>query len=228
MKHLVHCCLQMKTSGAVLDLSGGWGFNPPSGASQPPFKFSVTPTCLFKNTLLTPLWPPSSFTTNRVLIGGMPSMQSRYSAKIKRYGICMEERGVHCIKVHRSKSEDTLCRLLITIAEENYDTKVLSKPWKADNESEERKCWGREFQSASTAKEKDLRSIPNRISGTMMRILFEHLRELGGTYKVQSNKKICWLLELQDFESKCGNLKFNTGRNRQPIRLGGRGKASVL
>ena len=40
---------------------------------------------------------------------------------------------------------------------------VLSKPRKADNESEERKCWEREFQSASTAKEKDLRSIPDRI-----------------------------------------------------------------
>ena len=31
------------------------GVNPPSGASQPP-KFSLTPTDLVKNTLLTPLW----------------------------------------------------------------------------------------------------------------------------------------------------------------------------
>ena len=58
--------------------------------------------------------------------------------------------------------------------------KVLSKPRKADNDSEKRKCWGGEFQSASTAKDKDLRSIPDRISGTMRRILLEHLRELGG------------------------------------------------
>ena len=90
----------------------------------------------------------------------------------------MEERGVHCIKVRRLKSKDTLCRLSITMVEETVDIKkVLSKPRKADNESEERKCWGREFQTASsTAKEKDL-----RISGTMRRILLEHLRELGGT-----------------------------------------------
>ena len=57
--------------------------------------------------------------------------------------------------------------------------KVLSKPRKVDNESEKQKCWGREFQSASTAKEKYLRSIPDRISGTMRRILWERLRELG-------------------------------------------------
>ena len=31
------------------------------------------------------------------------------------------------------------------------------------------------------SKGKYLRSIPDRISGTMRRILFEHLRELGGT-----------------------------------------------
>ena len=29
-------------------------------------------------------------------IGGVPSMQSSYSAEMKRYGICMEERRVHC------------------------------------------------------------------------------------------------------------------------------------
>ena len=51
-------------------------------------------------------------------IGGVYSMQSRYSAKIKRYGTCMEKRGVHCIEVRRSKSEETLFRLLITMTEE--------------------------------------------------------------------------------------------------------------
>ena len=48
-------------------------------------------------------------------IEGVPSMYSRYFAKIKLYGMCMKERGVHCIKVHRSKSEDIVCRLYIDI-----------------------------------------------------------------------------------------------------------------
>ena len=51
-------------------------------------------------------------------IRDVPSMQFRYSAKIKRYGICMEDRGVHCIKVRRSKSKETLCRILIAMAKE--------------------------------------------------------------------------------------------------------------
>ena len=58
---------------------------------------------------------------------------------------------------------------------------VLHEPRKADNKSEKRKCWRRGFQSASKAKEKNLRSIPDQISGTMRRILLELLRELGGT-----------------------------------------------
>ena len=29
-------------------------------------------------------------------IGGVPSMQSSYSAEMKRCGICMEEKRVHC------------------------------------------------------------------------------------------------------------------------------------
>ena len=33
--------------------------------------------------------------------------------------------------------------------------KVLSRPRKADNESEERICWGREFQMEGEAKEND-------------------------------------------------------------------------
>ena len=40
------------------------------------------------------------------------------------HGICMEERGVHCIEVRRSKSEDTVCRLSITMAEETGDMKM--------------------------------------------------------------------------------------------------------
>ena len=36
----------------------------------------------------------------------------------------------------------------------------------------------------------------------------------------QIKKELCWWLEFQDSESECGNPKLNTGRNRQPIRLG--------
>ena len=35
-------------------------------------------------------------------IGGVPPMQSSYSADLKRYGICMEERSVHCKSVGRN------------------------------------------------------------------------------------------------------------------------------
>ena len=52
-------------------------------------------------------------------IGGVPSMQSCYSAGMKRCGICMEERSP--LWVRRSKSEETLCRLLITMVEETFD-----------------------------------------------------------------------------------------------------------
>ena len=53
-------------------------------------------------------------------IGGVPSIQSSYSAEMKRYGICMEERSVHC-KCVGLKYKETLCRLLITMAEETFD-----------------------------------------------------------------------------------------------------------
>ena len=52
-------------------------------------------------------------------IGGVPSMQSSYSAGMKRCGICMEERSP--LWVRRSKSEETLCSLLITMVEETFD-----------------------------------------------------------------------------------------------------------
>ena len=57
-------------------------------------------------------------------IGGVPSMQSCYSAGMKRCGICMEERNP--LWVRRSKSEETLCRLLITMVEETFD---ISRSW---------------------------------------------------------------------------------------------------
>ena len=38
----------------------------------------------------------------------------------------------------------------------------------------------REFQMAGAAKEKDLRPISDRISGTMRRFLLEDLRDRGG------------------------------------------------
>ena len=44
---------------------------------------------------------------------------------------------LHCINVRRSKSENTLCRK--TMVEEIFYENVLSKPRKADNESEKRK-----------------------------------------------------------------------------------------
>jgi hypothetical protein len=46
-------------------------------------------------------------------IGGVPPMKSCYSAGMKRCGICMEERSP--LWVRRSKSKETLCRLLITM-----------------------------------------------------------------------------------------------------------------
>ena len=53
-------------------------------------------------------------------IRSVPSMQSSYSTGMKRCGICMEERRVYCI-VSRSKSEERLCSLLITMVEETFD-----------------------------------------------------------------------------------------------------------
>ena len=55
--------------------------------------------------------------------------------------------------------------------------KVLSRPQKADYESEEG-----EFQMEGEAKENDLRPISDRISGTMRRFLLEDLRDRGGMY----------------------------------------------
>ena len=50
----------------VIDLSGGWGVQPPSGASKTP-KFSFTPPeKIVKNSQkYIPDPPPSGFTTNR-------------------------------------------------------------------------------------------------------------------------------------------------------------------
>ena len=72
---------------------------------------------------------------------------------------------------------------------------------------------------AGAAKEKDLRPISDRISGTMRRFLLEDLRRSWGTVRRNQIKNVCWLLELQDLEGKCGNFKFDTGRNRQPMKL---------
>ena len=55
------------------------------------------------------------------------------------------KRGVYCECVlRRSKSEETLCRLLITMVEETFwYKKVLSRPRKADYESEEQNGEGK-------------------------------------------------------------------------------------
>ena len=60
--------------------------------------------------------------------------------------------------------------------------KVLNKPWKADNETDERKVsfWGRQFKMAGVAKDKDLRPISERILGTMRRFLLEDLEDIVG------------------------------------------------
>ena len=65
-------------------------------------------------------------------IGGTPSMQSSYSAELKRNGICMEERNVHVnawVEIWRD--------ILQTIdnyggtAEETFDwRKSWANPWK--------------------------------------------------------------------------------------------------
>ena len=121
---------------------------------------------------------------------GVPSMQSSYSAGMKRCGICMEERSPFefdfefVLKVRRLKSRGDIVQAI-----DNYDNyggrdfwykKVLSRPRKADNESEERICWGREFQMEGEAKENDLWPISDQISGTMRRFLLEDLRDRGG------------------------------------------------
>ena len=53
-------------------------------------------------------------------IGGVPSMQSSYSAGMKRCWICMDKRSP-IVSAYRSKSEEKLCRLLITMVEETFD-----------------------------------------------------------------------------------------------------------
>ena len=88
------------------------------------------------------------------------------------------------------------------------------KPQKTDKESEERKCWGREFQMLGAAKEKDLRPISDRISSTMRRFLLEYVRWRSVRCIKSKIYAGCW-----NFKCGTGNLKFNTGRNWQPMKL---------
>ena len=81
------------------------------------------------------------------------------------------KRGVHCEYI-RSKSEETLCRLLITMVEETWYKKVLSRPRKAGNESEERICWGREFQMEGETKENDLRHTIGTMWSPVIRLRY--------------------------------------------------------
>ena len=114
--------------------------------------------------------------------------------------------------VRWSKSEETLCTVqaIDNYGGRDYWYKVLTR------RSEERICWGREFQMESEAKENDLRPISDRISGTIRRFLLEDLRDRGGMYgKIKSWMYAgCW-----NFKTKYGNLKFNTEGNRQPMKL---------
>ena len=113
--------------------------------------------------------------------GGVPSMQLSYSAGMKRCGICMEERSVHCEYVGQNRG-DVLQAINNYGGRDFWYKKVVSRPRKADNESERRICWGREFQMEGEAKENDLRPISDRISGTIRRFLLEDLRNRGGMY----------------------------------------------
>ena len=61
----------------------GGGGSTPSGASQPPPKFSLTPTILVKNSQNT-LLTPSGFTTNRVLGEGCNSYATVKRTTVKR------------------------------------------------------------------------------------------------------------------------------------------------
>ena len=84
-------------------------------------------------------------------IWGVPSMHHVILPEWAMW-ICMEERSP--LWVRRSKSEETLCRLLITMAEETFD---IRRSWVDHGRPvmnlEERICWGREFQMAGEAKE---------------------------------------------------------------------------
>ena len=91
---------------------------------------------------------------------------------------------MHCEYVGRNPRRQTV----IVQAIDNYGErdfwykKVLSRPRKTGNKSEERICWGREFQMEGEAKENDLRPISDRISGTMRKFLLEDPRDRGGIY----------------------------------------------
>ena len=118
------------------------------------------------------------------------------------------------------------------MVEETSDIKkVSSKPWKADNESQEWICWGREFQMPNGRCSKEKRSAAHfwsdiRYNEEILvgaRIYKIAWRNVGkGAIKSQ---KLCWLLELKNFESKCGNLEFNTGRTSCHVCWGGGGKS---
>ena len=69
-------------------------------------------------------------------IGVVPSMEFRYSAKMKRYEICIEDIGGSSLQVCRMKTEATLCRQKFD-GRDFLHKKVLCRPWKADSESEE-------------------------------------------------------------------------------------------
>ena len=114
---------------------------------------------------------PVLSTDEDIEIRERPFLQIVCKIQAIAYGICMEERGIQYIKVRRSKTLKGIVQAiaeLVTLAEENYFDikKVLIKPRKDEY---------------SSAKEKDLQSIPDLISGSMKRMFLEHLRELGGT-----------------------------------------------
>ena len=114
-------------------------------------------------------------------IEGVPSMQSSYSAGMKRCGICMEERNP--LSVHRSKSEETLCRLLITIMEETFDIK---RSWVDHRKSIMNLKSGYVEGENSKWKAKQRKIIWGpiliRYQAQWERFLLEDLRDRGGMY----------------------------------------------
>ena len=134
------------------------------------------------------------------------------------YVVYAWKRGVNCECVGRNPRRHCAGYQPIN----NYDgrdfwyKKVLSRPRKADNDSEEQICRGREFQMVGEAKENDLRPISDRTSGT---ILVGRSKRSWRNVWCNQIINVCWLLERWNFKSKCGNLKFITGGKWQPMKL---------
>ena len=86
--------------------------------------------------------------------------------------------------MHRSKSEETFCRPLITMVEETFDIRRsrVDHGRQIMNLKSGYVEGSGEFQMEGEAKENDMLPISDRISGTIRRFLLEDLRDRGGMY----------------------------------------------